>query len=165
MEQSKIRFRPIREEDRAFLVRVYGSTREEELSMTGWSREEKDAFISQQFHAQHTHYTEYFREADYHVILIDGKKAGRLYIQQKEDEIRIVDIALLPEFRGQGAGRKMLENILQQGKDTGLPVRIHVEQYNRALSLYHCLGFKKIEQTGIYYLMEKTPGTLKKTEN
>ncbi len=37
---------------------------------------------------------------------------------------------------------------------TGVPVRLHVETFNRALRLYERLGFRPIAESSIYLEME-----------
>ena len=75
-----------------------------------------------------------------------------------EKEIRLVDIALLPEHRGGGVGSAILHEILAEGKAAGKPVTIHVERFNPALRLYERLGFVPIEERGPYLLMQRAPG-------
>ncbi len=110
-----------------------------------------------QFAAQHKFYQERFPGAEFQIILRDGKAAGRLYVDRREDEIRILDIALLPEHRNQGIGSALLDDVLADGERAGLPVRIHVERYNPALSLYHRLGFHKVEEGEVYFLLKWSP--------
>ena len=86
-----------------------------------------------------------------------GAPAGRLYVDRLAAEIRVVDIALLPEFRGRGIGRALLEDILAEGERRGLPVTIHVEQGNRARALYERLGFEQVSDTGVYALLQRMP--------
>jgi len=154
----KISFRPIREDDRELLARLYASTRAEELSVVPWSEEQKAAFLHQQFEAQHAFYQEQFQNAQFSIVLLDGEPAGRLYIDRREDEIRLIDIALLPEHRGRGVGGELMRGILAEGEETGLRVTIHVERFNPALRLYQRLGFEHLEDQGPYYLMEWRPG-------
>ena len=95
-------FRPVTDQDMGFLFEVYASTREEELRLTPWDDEEKDAFLRMQFDAQRQHYQQHYANATYEVILLGVATIGRLYLDRREDEIRVVDIALLPEYRGPG---------------------------------------------------------------
>jgi len=154
-----VSFRPITDDDRPLLVRIYGSTREDELRQVPWSDAEKEAFIEQQFGFQHTYYQQHFAAAEYRVILVGGEPAGRLYVDRREDEVRIIDIALLPEFRGRGIGGSIVNNLLEEAAAAGKPVRIHVESFNPAMRLYLRLGFQKSGETGVYDLMEWTPQT------
>ncbi len=151
-------FRPITEDDLPFLQRLYGTTREPELDWTPWSSEEKRAFIEMQFNAQHRHYQVHFGNACFDLILNDGEPVGRLYVDRRPDEIRIIDIALLPEFCGHGIGSRLMKQLIDEAGECGIPVRIHVEQINPALRLYERLGFHKVRDEGVYFLLERTPG-------
>src|SRR5205814_7139129 len=106
--------RPSGAEDRDFLLRVYASTREEELRLVDWSDEQKAVFVQQQFAAQDAYYREHYDPATFDVIEVDGEPAGRLYVARREDEIRIMDIALLPEYRGRGIGTALIRALLDE---------------------------------------------------
>ena len=154
-----VNFRPINQEDEPFLYQVYASTREEELKVVPWSEQEKVAFLKMQFEAQHKYYQEQYSKAKYWVIERQNKPIGRLYLDYRTDEVRIIDIAILSEHRNQGIGSQILRDILAEAEKRNLPVRIHVEQYNSALNLYLRLGFKKIGDIGVYFLMEWQPNS------
>jgi ribosomal protein S18 acetylase RimI-like enzyme len=149
-----ITFRPITAEDEPFLYQLYASTRQEELALTDWSEEQKQSFLKMQFSAQHQYYQEHYEDTTFDLILVDGCAAGRLYVARWPEEIRIVDIALLPEWRKRGIGSGLIEALLQEGAERNLPVRIHVECFNPALRLYYRLGFRKIEDKGVYHLLQ-----------
>lgn len=140
--------------DRAFLARLYASTRIDELAPAPWSHEEKMEFLSTQFEAQDHHYREHYRDTERRLIKVDGERAGRLYIQRREHELRIVDIALLPEYRGRGIGGNLLEQVLGEARAAGKAVRIHVEKNNPAYRLYQRLGLRTLEDKGVYDLLE-----------
>ncbi len=153
----KFKLRPIIETDLPFLKNVYRSTRESELNLTGWTEEEKAKFIDFQFNAQHTHYVNSYKGAAFNIIEWNKKKVGRLYIWETEQQIRIMDIALLSEFRGKGIGTSILNNLIEDSESSGKKLNIHVEHNNPALRLYEKLGFKKTDDTGIYFFMERMP--------
>jgi ribosomal protein S18 acetylase RimI-like enzyme len=150
-------FRPIEPADEAFLFRIYASTREKELSQTAWVEEAKTAFLRMQFAAQHAHYRAHYVDSSFSVVSLADAPVGRLYLARLRDALRIVDIALLPEWRGQGLGTSLLAAILQEGTREGIAVSIHVEHINPALRLYARLGFRQVADRGVYYLMEKAP--------
>ncbi len=157
-ERSEIRFRAIGARDLKFLYRVYASTRADEMALVDWTEAEKTAFLRMQFEAQHKYYAEHFPEARFDLILEGNRRIGRLYVDRRPDEIRIIDIALLLEHRNAGIGARLLRDLLDEAAHAGKPVRIHVEQLNPAMALYRRLGFTEVEERGVYWLMEWQPG-------
>jgi ribosomal protein S18 acetylase RimI-like enzyme len=149
-----LRLRPITPEDDSFLAGLYTSTRAEELAITGWSDEQKAAFCRKQFDAQSAHYTAHYPGALLQIIEQSGMPIGRLYVAHWEREIRIMDIALLPEHRGAGIGTKFLRELQDEARSAGKPLTIHVERYNPARRLYERLGFKIVEEQQVYLLMQ-----------
>jgi ribosomal protein S18 acetylase RimI-like enzyme len=148
-----LRLRPITAEDDSFLARVYASSRTDELAITGWSDELKAEFCRRQFDAQSEYYAANYTGAAFQIIERDGWPVGRLYVARWEKEIRIVDITVLPEFRGSGIGTKLLRDLQKEARGAGKSLTIHVERFNRALGLYERLGFKQVEDKGVYLLM------------
>jgi ribosomal protein S18 acetylase RimI-like enzyme len=153
-----IRLRPELPEDATFLFRLYASTRADEMKLVPWNDAQKDEFLRMQFRAQSTHYHSFYPDASYEVILRAEEPVGRLYIHRSDDAIRLIDIALLPEHRRAGIGGQLLNEILSQATAQRKRVQIHVERENPAMRLYTRLGFQKIEDKGVYYFMEWTPG-------
>jgi ribosomal protein S18 acetylase RimI-like enzyme len=148
-----VSLRPVEPADEEFLLRVYGSTRADELALTDWTDEQKAAFVRHQFDAQDTHYRQHYPTCSFDVVLVDGEPAGRLYVDRWPGETRIVDIALLPEWRGRGVGRELIEGIQAEGRE----VSIHVERFNPAQRLYVRLGFVSEDAGPVYVLMRWTP--------
>jgi ribosomal protein S18 acetylase RimI-like enzyme len=152
---GRISLRPIQSDDQEFLFRLYASTRAEELAVVAWSDEQKEAFLRQQFGAQHAYWTEHYTGATFDLVLVDGKPGGRLYVDRWPREVRIVDIALMPEHRGSGIGSRLLKRVFAEADGAGKPVSIHVESYNPAKRLYERLGFVQVGDHGVYLLMER----------
>ena len=122
-----------------------------------WDEVTKRAFVEQQFTAQDAYWHEHYTDTSWDVIEVGGRPAGRLYVARWEREIRIVDIALLPEFRGRGLGTALLRDLMAEADAAGKPLSIHVEMNNPARSLYERLGFRPAGEHGVYVLMERAP--------
>ena len=151
-----VTLRPVTEADREFLVGVYGSTRDEELSQVVWAPGQREAFVRMQFDAQDTDYHRCNPQGSFDVIEVDGRAAGRLYVDRRPGDIRIVDIALLPELRSRGVGTHLIGGLMREASASGCKLSIHVEVHNRAAALYDRLGFVVVDEQGIYRRMEWT---------
>lgn len=145
--------RPATEADRDFLLSVYASTREEELAQVSWEEGAREAFLEHQFSAQDHHYRTNYPGATLDVIEVAGEPAGRLYVHRGPDEIRIMDIALVPAFRGRGIGTGLLGELMDEAGSSGRALSIHVEVNNPARRLYERLGFEPAGEHGVYVLM------------
>ena len=154
-----VTLRPVGPDDEPFLLRVYASTRADELAQVPWTDDQKAAFVAHQFTAQTAHYAQHYTGMSSHVILVDGAPAGRLLVARWSEEIRIVDIALLLDFRGRGVGTGLLRDLMAEARAAGKRLSIHVEIHNPAMTLYRRLGFRPAADVGVYQRMEWNPAT------
>ena len=154
------KLRPAASADREFLFRVYASTRDLELAVTGWPENVKSAFLQSQFDAQDRHYRAIYPGASFDVIVVDGHDSGRLYVHRTATALHVIDIALLAEFRGRGIGSMIMRTLLEESAERRIPVSIHVEHTNPARRLYERLGFRRVEDQGVYILMVWQPSPL-----
>jgi ribosomal protein S18 acetylase RimI-like enzyme len=152
-----VRLRPVVEADRQFLVGLYESTREDELAQVQWDDGARRAFVEHQFAAQDAHYRANYPGATLDLVEVDDVAAGRLYVHRGTGDIRIMDIALAPEFRGRGIGTSLLRSLIDEADASGRKLSIHVEMNNPARSLYDRLGFRPVGEHGVYVLMERSP--------
>ena len=151
---TTITLRPANETDRAFLVELYGSTRTEELDHVPWAPGEREAFVRMQYDAQDASYRARNPHGAFDVIEVGGRPAGRLFVDRRPTEIRIVDIALLPADRGAGIGTTLVERLQAEAAGSGRTLSVHVEVHNRAVSFYERLGFAAVAERGVYRRME-----------
>ena len=140
-------------EDEPFLFSVYSSTRVDELALTGWSEEQKDAFLQMQFRAQQGQYQYTYPNAINQIIESDGVPAGRLIVDHSEGATLLVDIALLPQFRNLGLGTSLLRSLQAEGKK----INLHVIRSNLAVELYQRLGFIFVGEESFHSQMEWSP--------
>ena len=143
--------------DEPFLTRVYASARAQELALVSWDDQQKQAFVEMQFAAQLFHYRTHYPAAEQLVICAGDKLVGRLYLDRRPTECRILDIAVLPESRKAGIGTLVIRNTLNDALAARLPVTIYVESFNPSLPFFERLGFRKIEQDEFNVLMRWDP--------
>ena len=142
-------------DDNAFLLALYASTRAAELAQVQWQEGQREAFVKWQFEMQRREYDARFPDAEYHVILIDDQPVGRIWIGRTKEEIRLLDIALLPEFQSRGAGTSLLNWLIEVARRENKVLRHMVFVLNdEAHRFYERLGFVVIEEFGAYKHME-----------
>ena len=148
--------RPVSAEDYEDLVQIYAGTRADELAqVTWWDDAQKLAFCRMQYDSQKSEYDERFPAAEYDVILVEGRTVGRLWVGRDDAEIRLLDIALLPEARNRGIGAALLGRLIDESSRTGKRLRHMVFISNEgARRFYERLGFKVFEDVGGYLHME-----------
>lgn len=150
-----VSLQPVGRDDEVFLMRVFESTREVERQSIQWAEGEWESFIELQVRAQHAHYVAMFPAAHHDVILLDSLPVGRIWVHHARDEIRLLDIALLPEWRGQGIGTRLIRALQNDARRLQVPLRHSVEAENtRARQLYERLGFVATDTHGLHTLME-----------
>ena len=150
-----LKLRPVIESDNEFLLSVYASTRAEELAQAEWQEGQQLAFLTWQFDLQRREYDARFPDAEYNLILIDDQPAGRIWTGGDDEQIRLLDIALLPEYQNRGAGTVLLRRLIDQAVQAHKPLRHMVFVLNNeAHRFYERLGFKIIDDLGAYKHME-----------
>jgi ribosomal protein S18 acetylase RimI-like enzyme len=149
------RLRPVADEDRPFLVELYASLRAAELALAPWDGATRRAFVEHQYAAQDAHYRAHYPGATLDLVEVDGERAGRLYVHRGPSDIRIMEIALLPPYRGRGIGTDLLRTLVEEADANGRKLSIHVEANNPIRRLYDRLGFRPVGEHGIYVLMER----------
>ncbi|TWT81902.1 Acetyltransferase (GNAT) family protein [Planctomycetes bacterium CA13] len=158
MDHRSLRLQRIQRADHEFLFAVFCGTRPD-VMQAELSPSQTLHFLRMQFQAQHNYYHEAFPNADYSVVLLGDvgsrhSKIGRLYVDHRYDEIRILDIALLPEFQSRGFGTAIVRAVIDRGWVERKPIRIHVELFSRQIRFYDRLGFQKIGEIPTHQLME-----------
>ena len=153
---DRLTLRPATEDDRAFLVALYATTRAD-LALLPVDEEQRDALVRMQFHAQDVHYRQTNPNASFDLVEVDGRPAGRLYLDRTVGDIRIIDVSLLPEHRGAGIGTVLIRGVQDEAAASGRKVTLHVAVGNRAAGLYDRLGFRLSADLGVYRLLEWSP--------
>lgn len=151
----EINFKSITEEDIDFLYKVYREARIDEMGINLWPENEREDFFKSQFVMQHNSYMKGYVNPAFDIILLDNVKVGRLYVERTDYEIRIIDIALLKEYRSRGIGNLILKELIRESEEKKIPLTLHVEYYNFAKEWYEKLGFKQEGESGVYIFMKR----------
>jgi ribosomal protein S18 acetylase RimI-like enzyme len=159
-----VALRPETAADLALSRAIYAATREQELARVPWTAAQREAFLAQQFDAQRHHYRAHHPRAQWSIVVVDGADAGRLYLDQTPDMLLLIDIALLPAYRGRGIGRRLMDGIVARAEGAGIAIRLHVEHDNPALAWYRRLGFVVDGDTGVHWRMLRQPGAAARAE-
>jgi ribosomal protein S18 acetylase RimI-like enzyme len=146
--------------DSEFLMAVFASSRAAELSMLESVGADTGAFVRMQSEAQTLHYRTVYPHAHESLIVVGSVSAGRLIVDRTKAEIRIVDIALLPHFRGTGVGSELIRRLLAEADASSLPVRCHVAVDNDdGRRFWERLGFGIERLDGAHLAMEHPGAT------
>lgn len=137
-----LRVRPSISTDKAFLESLFRSTREDLLQIDG-ERDFIESIIELQYRAQSQGYGEQFPNAMYFVIEKHNEKIGKATLDFGHNEIRVLDIAFLPEARGKGLGEAVLRAFMHCAQQVMVPLSLSVLTHNYpAKKLYYKLGFQ-----------------------
>lgn len=145
-------------DDAPFLERLFVSVRIADLEPTGWPEEAKHAFLASQFVLQSRHYANAYTGVDFAVVVHDGAPIGRLCLSRGLEEVRVIDVSLLPERRGGGLGTALLQAVQAEAAAAGKAVSLHVDMMNPAQRLYRRLGFVEAGTHGPSWHMLWHPG-------
>ncbi|MGD8190185.1 GNAT family N-acetyltransferase [Brevibacillus ginsengisoli] len=132
---------PVKPEDEPFLFNLFATTREEELKACGFDQTTSELFLRMQWRAQQLSYGEAFPDADHRMIWMDSVKVGKIMIHRTEQEIRLVDLILLPQVCHRGIGTQLLRELQQEANQQKKTLTLSVLHTNPALKLYKRLGF------------------------
>ena|SRR6266542_3285859 len=149
-----IALRPANGADTEFLFAVFAATYGAQLALAAAG----DSLARMQFAAQDREYKTRFPAARHSIVSIDGEPAGRLLIAESDEEMRVVDVALLPRFQHRGAGTCLYSQIMSEAQAAGKPVRCSVAAGNEASLRFHRrLGFAIVDAGDMYLSLEWRP--------
>jgi GNAT superfamily N-acetyltransferase len=140
---------PAAQADQAFLRQLFASTRDRELEALGAGSPLAQHFLTMQFSAREQSYLSAHPGAERRIIehasgASERKAVGQLWVDVTSTRIDLLDISLLPPWRGHGIGGALLQALLAQVD-------------NPARGLYARLGFAEIANTGPYLAMRWAP--------
>ena len=141
------------------MLELFASARDE-FKMLMADESQLAALMSMQFNFQQQQYQDGYPDATDNIILLHQEPIGRMFVHESDRVVTLVDIALLPEYRGRGLGKHLLDDLLTHAASAKKPVRLHVLKTNPARKLYQRLGFQAVSEDSMYCEMICEPGTI-----
>jgi len=155
---NKISFRKVLDKDYDYLLELYNSTRTDVKLYGGHlTHDQKMAFIKSQFELQDAHYKKFNPEADFLIILQKGKPIGRLYTEELESSVSIIEMTIQTSERSKGIGSNIINDIIKSAHLKNKEVLICAAKDSQESKLYEKLGFKFCEDLGPYQKMTAKP--------
>ncbi len=126
------------------------------MALVNWDDTQKEQFLRTQFNAQTNQYWETYPQSQYDIIEADGVAVGRIWTNQSDTELRILDITIAPHHRDKGIGSHIMRDLIAIGEAAALSIRFYVWQDNEpAQRFYQRHHFRAVRQDGAYILMER----------
>jgi ribosomal protein S18 acetylase RimI-like enzyme len=145
----KVTLRSATPADEEFLFVVFVSSRDTDFAFL--PEPQLSVLMRMQFKGQRLTYTQNYPLAEHSIISFDGSDVGRVWIEETEKAIAIVDIALLPAYRNRGVGTHIYRNLIERARSAGKPLRATVSTANPgSLRFHERLGFRRISSDGFY---------------
>jgi len=133
---------PVTGADRPFLQQLHRLVRWDEFAAAGWPDQMLATFLDSQFEIQRRGYEIGHPDGEFYVVWRGEIPIGRLYLDRSGPDLELIEISLLPEWRGKGLGAGFLA-LLQDEVRAGRceRVRLSVTPENPARRLYQRMGF------------------------
>jgi GNAT superfamily N-acetyltransferase len=158
---STIAVRPALPQDEIFLYELYVSIRGPQFAFAPITTAQKEHLLRMQFRAQLSSYMQQFPNSCYHVVLLDSKPVGRLWVAPIDGAFQLVDIALHPSVQSKGLGAVLIQRLQQEAQKAKLPIRSTVDRFNPgSLRFHQRLGFRIVREDLMQYYMEWRPAPL-----
>jgi ribosomal protein S18 acetylase RimI-like enzyme len=134
--------RPARDDDFEFLYRLRSAALGPYVAQIwGWNEDE-----------QRQRFAHHFDSAQYRIVRRE-KDIGAIAVEEREHEIYLSNIELLPEYQRKGIGTALMGAVLAEAGRKNLPVSLQVFKINPARHLYERLGFQITGETETHYQM------------
>ncbi len=155
---STLAVRPALPQDEIFLYDLYAAVRGPEFDQAPINASQKEHLLRIQFRGQMSSYAQMFPNSCCHVVMLDGKPAGRLWVAPLEGELHLVDIALHPSLQSKGIGSVLIKRLQEEATKARLPIRCMVLRFNPgSLRFHRRLGFNIVREDQMYYFLEWRP--------
>jgi ribosomal protein S18 acetylase RimI-like enzyme len=155
---STIAVRPALPQDEIFLYDLYHAIRGPEFALAPITPAQRTDLIRMQFRGQMAAYAAMYPNSCYHIVLLDGKPVGRLWVAQGDREFHLVDIAVHPSLQNKGIGSALIQRLQQEATRARLPVHCTVQRFNPGSLRFHQRhGFAITRADEMHFFLEWRP--------
>lgn len=146
---------PVELSHKEFLLQLFKECRPDLDLIGNINEEQRDAIIAQQFNIEQEQLRKMYPDAEFNIVMVNGKPIGRLYIYYGEEFHHIIEIGLLKSYRGLGIGKKIMITAIKNATKMKKSVKLKVFWFNQgAYSFYENIGFTIIKNNTVFYEME-----------
>lgn len=151
---NPIQVRLMTEADEAFVYRLFSLVCDEQQGLAYLPESQREPLVQMQYRARAQSYKAAYPEAMYQIIEFEGQPAGYHVVAEQDEQIVLVDVAVLPEFRRRGICTHMLQMYRTKAQQEGKVSVLHVFKMNPAQHLYARLGFEIVQDCGMQWTMK-----------
>jgi ribosomal protein S18 acetylase RimI-like enzyme len=150
-----IALRPVINQDEPFLYEVFKTGLGSQFAELPWPPEAIEQLVRMQFNARHSSYSSQYPNSQHSIVLAGGVEAGHIWVHRDESSLHLIEIELLPQYRGQGIGSSLFRDLMKEAEAAGVPLLSGVATNNPgSLALHRRLGFEIISQDELYWYLE-----------
>jgi GNAT superfamily N-acetyltransferase len=158
---STLAVRPALPQDEIFLYELYVAIRGPQFALAPITPAQREHLLRMQFRAQISSYAQQYPNSCYHVVLLDSKPIGRLWVAPVPGALHLVDIAVHPSMQSKGLGAVLVQRLQQEAQNAKLPIRSTVDRFNPgSLRFHQRLGFTIVREDLLNYYLEWRPAPL-----
>lgn len=141
--------------DEPALFDVFCRVRTRDLEADSWDEQVRAATLRLQFDAQRRGYLQEWPAAETRLVLAGGTIAGWVVVDLSGPTLHLLDIAVVPELRGQGIGARIMRALQDEASRAGRPLILTVVRTNlAAVRLYSRLAFQVVQSDEMHLVLE-----------
>jgi ribosomal protein S18 acetylase RimI-like enzyme len=149
--------RPATPQDEPLLFELFAAEKVAEFAAIGLTEAQYRPLLEMQYRARAIGYSEQHPGAKSWIIVLEQAaevtSVGQYLLVKTPQGSRIVDLAVLPQYRGQRIATQVLQQLAQQSAAAGEVLSLRVMKGNQAIRLYARLGFDVVNEDEISYEM------------
>jgi ribosomal protein S18 acetylase RimI-like enzyme len=140
MTTPRTSLRPSTPADADFLRNLFTVDKAAEFAAQGLPETVYQPLIDMQYRGRTATFSAQHPRAATWIIESEGIAAGQYTLEETPQGSRLIDLAILPEYRNHGLATGVLQQLMREAATAGLALRVN--KGNPAVRLYTRLGFQ-----------------------